>query len=247
MLVIPAKYGSTRLPKKNFIPFFCQLSLFQICCIRADALNISPIIISSENIDLCKSQLSHLKLDSSNYIFRQRPRVLSRDPATIFDVVLDSIISLRLNVEEKVAVVLPTSPFNSVSVIKEAYNIFDSTRYSRLLSVSKASKPPFNAWQLDHNSLSLSPLFPESPFKLAQSTQCPEAFFSNGCLSIYSREYIDMKQESNKPVLALKMPEECAIDIDLGFEFKLAQASFVDLSNSQDMSLILKHSELESQ
>lgn len=244
MLVIPAKFSSTRLPKKNFIPFFRQLSLFQICCIRADALNILPIIVSSENIDICKSQLASLKLDSTNYIFRQRPRALSRDPATIFDVVLDSIISLRLHVEEKVAVVLPTSPFNSISLIQEAYIIFDATRYSRLLSVSPASKPPFNAWQLDHNSLSLSPLFPESQFRLAQSTQCPEAFFSNGCLSIYSKEYIDMKQESNKPVLALKMPDECSIDIDLDFEFKLAQASFADLSNSQEISLILKHSEL---
>lgn len=244
MLIIPAKYGSTRLPRKNFIPFFRQLSLFQICCIRADALDISPIVISSENIDLCKSQLSCLRVDHSNFTFRQRPRTLSRDPATIFDVVLDSIISLRLRVEEKAAVILPTSPFNSVSLIQEAYNIFDATRYSRLLSVSQASKPPFNAWQLDSSSLCLSPLFPDSPFKLAKSTQCPAAFFSNGCLSIYSREYIDMKQKSKKPVLALKMPNECSIDIDLNFEFKLAQASFADLSNSHEMRLILKHTEL---
>ena len=241
MIVIPAKYGSSRLPRKNFIPFYNELSLFQICCIRAKALGVTPIIISSEYPELCQTQLTSAACDISSFIIHKRPPSLARDPSTIYDVVLDSIMSNCFVIPEKVAVLLPTSPFNVVSLIREAYDSFDSSKYSRLLSVSPASKPPFNAWSLDNSLSILTPLFPESPYKLLQSTQCPTAFFSNGCLSVFSREYLMSKHKCKKPISALVMPGEFAVDIDESYEFRLAQNLFEDLTVESDLLLIKSH------
>ena len=238
MLVIPVKYGSSRLPKKNFLPFYNGLSLFQICCIRAEALGINPIIISSENPEICLSQLNKIAVDKSNYIIRDRPLDLARDPATIYDVVIDSIIYSGLTIPEKLGILLPTSPFNSVTLLSKTYLDFDPTQYSRLLSVSPAAKPPFNALSVDQSSMTLAPIFEDSPYKFMQSTRCPKAFFSNGCFSIYSKDFIDLKHHCKRPILALTMPIEFSLDIDQDFEFKLAQHSFENLADKKDLNLI---------
>jgi CMP-N-acetylneuraminic acid synthetase len=227
MIIIPAKYGSSRAPQKNFRSFFCNLSLLQIAVIRCVEANCGPVLVSSENAQIVKSQLDALPLRIKNSVsIHARPGYLAKDPSTILDVVANCIQEFDIDALN-VAVVLPTSPFNSITCIKDAWRIFATSKAHKLLSVSRTSKPPFNAWvdAISGEDGELSLAFPESPYCLTQSTACPETFMSNGCISIYSRHLIDSRP-SLVPTLGFKMPQIASLDIDYEHEFELARLAF---------------------
>lgn len=228
MIVIPAKYSSTRTPRKNFRLFYNGLSLLQIAIIRSVSAQRGPVVVSSENTQEVLIQLANLPEHIKSAVtIHERPPHLAKDPATILDVLANYLSSLAANPPEAISVVLPTSPFNSVSSINEAWEAFNASEAPKLLSVSQADKPPFNAWVSSENSLSneIQLAFPDNPYRLTQSTACPKAFFSNGCISIYSVEIL-MANRNFQPILGFEMPQIASMDIDYEIEFELAQLAF---------------------
>ena len=228
MIIIPAKYKSSRTPQKNFRPFFQGLSLLQIAAIRSVTANCGPVAISSDNYDATLKQVANLPSEIGRLIdVHKRPDRLSHDPATILDVLVDYISNTRFDAPASVATVLPTSPFNSSAAVKHAWETFHRSDAQYLLSVSPASKPPFNAWvdAGEANAGQLQYAFPDSPYRSTQSTACPPAYFSNGCVSVYAADVLTGDRCFNW-TLGYKMPETSGIDIDFEYEFDIAQALF---------------------
>lgn len=228
MIVIPAKYGSSRMPRKNFREFHNGLSLLQIATIRSVSANCGPVVISCENIDAVKEQIDQLPAEiRDSVVLRDRPETLSRDPATILDVLADCVTNMPVSPPDSVSAVLPTSPFNSASYIADAWKTFRQSSAPKLLSVSEAPKPPHNAWvdsdwgkpdELQH-------AFPDNPYRLMQSTACPKAYFSNGCISVYSIEVL-LSDRVFASTLGYKMSAISGIDIDFEYEFDIARKMF---------------------
>lgn len=228
MIVIPAKYGSSRTPLKNFRAFYNDLSLLQIAVIRSVTAECGPVIVSSENGAAVETQLSRLPPEIRNAVdIHQRPEKLAKDPATILDVLVNYLSSTKDGIPDAVSVVLPTSPFNSVASISKAWNLFRSSDAPKLLSVSQTSKPPFNAWinAPDGQPGELQHAFPESPYRLTQSTACPQAYLSNGCISIYAVPVL-LGNRDFHTTLGYEMPQIAGMDIDFEYEFDLAKMAF---------------------
>lgn len=238
MIIIPAKYSSTRLPEKNFRGFFHDFSLLQICIVRCVECKLGPVVVSSERPDLVESQIKSLPLDvSQQTIIHERDAKLARDPSTIIDVISDIINLSDEKSFENIICVLPTSPFNSTEWIKKAYRDFLSSDAERLLSVSKSSKPPYNAWVYsDPDCKNITHAFPDNPYRSVQSTRCPVTLHSNGCISIYNRSFFINK--SNEPernnIIGFMMPPESSLDIDFEFEFTSAKLAFQDFASDID-------------
>jgi len=240
MILIPAKYSSTRTPKKNFRAFYNGFSLLQIAIIRSVVSNCGPVFISSENAEAVKKQIAQMPLVFQREVsVHQRIDKLARDPATILDVMMDFLNSLPGGeLPNALAVVLPTSPFNNINAIKKAWRQFLITEVPKLISVSKSSKPPFNAWIKipESNSSELIHAFPDNPYRLTQSTACPQTFLSNGCISIYAVPEL-MGGEGFNRTAGFEMPQISSIDIDFEYEFDLAKLAFPtwgeDLSHFQ--------------
>lgn len=237
MIVIPAKYVSTRTPQKNFRPFYRGLSLLQIAAIRSVTASCGPVAISSENIDAVKEQMLGLP-DSIRHsvAVHERGMNLARDPATILDVLVDYLASLPDGLPANVSTALPTSPFNSVSAIRGAWDVYRRSDAQKLLSVSPASKPPFNAWIdcAEGKTGELRHAFPDNEFRLTQSTACPPTYFSNGCISIYSVDTLMGDREFGSTI-GFKMSEVSGIDIDFEYEFDSAKALFADWCEDRDL------------
>jgi len=229
MIVIPAKYSSSRAPKKNFRVFYNGFSLLQIAILRCVKADCGPVVISSEKPQMVLEQLESLgDAIYTKVVVHERPAELARDPATILDV-LENVLNSELIPQggKKIAVVLPTSPFNTWQHIRKAFKLSIQNDAEKVLSVSKSFKPPFNAW-IDAPSGTKGEIvhaFPESPYRLMQSTRCPEAYLSNGCISIYSQEKI-LGDKRFDTTVAYKMSEISALDIDHEFEFEFAKFAF---------------------
>lgn len=228
MIVIPAKYGSSRVPQKNFRLFYKDLSLLQIAIIRSVLADRGHVVVSSENSAAVQTQLSRLPSDIKNSVdIHQRPAKLAKDPATILDVLEHYLSSTKGIVPDAVSVVLPTSPFNNIESISKAWDLFRSSDTPKLLSVTKTSKPPFNAWinALDGQPGELQHAFPESPYRLTQSTACPQTYMSNGCISIYAVPVL-LGNRDFHTTLGYEMPQIAGIDIDFEYEFDIAKMAF---------------------
>jgi len=241
MIVIPAKYGSSRTPLKNFRAFYNDLSLLQIAVIRSIMADCGPVIVSSENGEAVAAQLSKLPTHIQYKVcVHQRPVKLAEDPATILDVLADYLSSLDGDIPDSISVVLPTSPFNSIASITSAWDQFRSSDAPKLLSVSQTSKPPFNAWikAPDGQSGELQHAFPESPYRLTQSTACPHAFLSNGCISIYAVSEV-MGNRDFHTTLGFEMPQIASVDIDFEYEFDLAKMAFPSWSEDLEHFQVL--------
>ena len=234
MIIIPAKFGSKRLPEKNFKPFYNGLSLLQIAVIRSTAVS-DFVVVNSEQIDLVKNQISDLSTEMwKRIVFVERRKNLAKDPATIVDVISSTIDFLASPNLDMVTCVLPTSPFNSVQAIRDAQNKFVEMKCDRLLSVCKNAKPPYNAWLLDEEG-ELDFVFPDSPYKTTKSTECPSTYQSNGCISVFNTSCLGSGVSSWK-TYGLEMPSLSSIDIDYSHEFVMAQSIFHQ--SAEDLELL---------
>tara|TARA_B110000208_G_C11779960_1_gene433473 strand:- start:1692 stop:2420 length:729 start_codon:yes stop_codon:yes gene_type:complete len=234
MIVIPAKFGSSRLPEKNFKPFFEGLSLLQIATIRA-SLTGHEVVVSSERPDIVRDQLHDLPAKIIQDIkIISRDDKLAKDPATILDVLRDTIAKRNSQNLEFIACVLPTSPFNTHTLILKAIETYKKSNCDRLISVCQSTKPPFNSWLLK-KSMELEFAFPESPFRSTKSTECPSTYLSNGCIGIYDVNKLCAGSEFTL-THGFEMEDMSSIDIDHDFEFKMASAIFERFS--KDAALV---------
>lgn len=227
--IIPAKFGSSRLPEKNFSKFAYGLNLTEILLLKLKNIDFDTIIISSENKDIEKDLIKFCdKYLISNVKFHLRDQKLAKDPATIIDV-LEAIIS---NIEmitdvaelKSLIVCLPTSPMVKPNDIKCVLEMIERYPDDRILSVSQSAKPPFNSWSFDDDGLRLHLTFPNSKFNTMQSTRCPQTYLSNGAVSGWNM--VDKKDLKRTSTVGYEMPELQAIDIDTLLDFEIAQHLF---------------------
>ena len=215
--VIPVKKNSRRLKNKNFL-LINKKSLFEAALEKSIKSKLfRKIFISSDNLKL-------KKFEKNGVEFLKRSKKLSKDPATITDVMLD--ICFKQNLIQKkfkiLVVISVTNPFFSLSDLRESIQIFKKSNFQGLLSVSKNNSPPFNAWMIKRKKL--VPAFKNSKYKFTKSTECPETFFSNGAIRIVKiKEFMKKKNFHNLNLTYFEMKNEKSIDIDTKFDYTIAR------------------------
>jgi CMP-N-acetylneuraminic acid synthetase len=215
--MIPAKGGSTRLPRKNILPLGGKHMLLW----AADALKKSGIcdrvIVSTEDDEIasiCK------KYDLEVPFLR--PMDLAKDPAGVVQVALHCLDVLRQqgDVYDILVISLPTCPFVTPDDFKNAFSLFIQRKADFLMSVSKYEHSPFLALKYDHDIV--TPYFPEYSGKKSQAL--PDAYRPNGGIHILNVEaFQKTKSYYSQPLCAYKMPWPRGVDIDTIEDFIIAE------------------------
>ena len=157
LTVIPAKLGSTRLPRKNLQPlggkpllaWTVEAALASGCC--------GEVMVSTES-----EEVAEVARKLGAKVPFLRPEYLSRDPYEVYDVcahVLERYEELG-EVFDTLVLLLPTSPFRSVADIVGTFDVFRSKKASFAASVSRFECDLFCAHVMDGDG-ALAPLFPE--------------------------------------------------------------------------------------
>lgn len=216
--VIPAKGGSTRLPKKNILPLGGK-PLLQWAAESAHAAGlIDRLIVSTEDPEVA-AVAKELGLD----VPFLRPVTLAKDPAGVVQVTLHAIEMLRAQGEEydEVIILLPTSPFRSAQDIVAAYRLFQDKSADFLMSVSEFSHTPYAAMTLTDDIL--APVFPELLGRKSQ--EMPAAYRPNGALHILNIPAFEReKSYFAQPLVGYVMPLERSVDIDTKLDLMLAES-----------------------
>ena len=145
--------------------------------------------------------------------FLRRPE-LSRDPATILDVVLDVLDHLGPDcdiIRFSLYHVLPTSPLMTVEDIRAAHSLYLKEMSAAVMSICETDAPPFNAW-LKSPTGDLEPCFPDSAYQRTKSTECPTTYRSNGAIVICGvKALLKDRDYRNIRLVPYEMPKERSI------------------------------------
>ncbi|NOQ81336.1 MAG: NTP transferase domain-containing protein [Methylophaga sp.] len=222
LCLIPAKGCSTRLPRKNMLPLGGEPLISRTIKKALKSGVFKTVCVSTED-----QEIAEVAEKQGADVPFMRPEILSHDPATIVDVVLHALEYYQCQGEhfERVCVLLPTAPFVTISDINNAMDVFNERDGNALLSVTTTEFPPYNAWLINgtENESKLIPCFPESPYRATKSTECPEAYRSNGAILIVNSQAIqNYNGYQSGGIIPYIMPSIRSLDIDTELEYQFA-------------------------
>ena len=221
LVLIPAKAGSTRLPRKNIRPLQ-GTSLLGRTILRARASGLANRLCVSTEEDVVADEARRFGVD----IPFLRPAHLARDPAGVVDVALHALdwFEERGDVFDTLLILLPTSPFCRTDDITAAMRVYLASGADFLMSVGREVHSPLSSLILEDGKL--TPLHPEWLNRTgakADGAQ-PVLVRANGAVTIV--DVAAFRRERNYygyPLAAYEMPPERSIDIDTELEFRFAE------------------------
>ncbi|MDP7505543.1 MAG: acylneuraminate cytidylyltransferase family protein [Nitrospinota bacterium] len=218
--LIPAKGGSTRLPRKNILSLGGRpLIAWTVEAARESGV-IDRLIVSTED-----HEVADIASSLGAEIPFMRPPELARDPAGVVDVALHVLDELERSGDrfESLIILMPTCPFRNADDIRAAYASFRENHWSFLMSVSRFGHTPFAAMGLGEND-KLTPYFPNHTGKKSQ--ELPPAYRPNGAIQILDVEAFQReKTYFGEPLFGYEMPIERSIDIDSAEDLRFAEVT----------------------
>ena len=220
LTIIPAKIGSTRLPRKNIL----ELGGKPLLNYTIEAAFVSgicgEIMVSTESQEVAK-----IAEEAGASIPFMRPEKLGKDPYGIVDVcnhVLD-VYEAMGRTFDKLIILLPTSPFRSAEDILAADKIFKSNNAEFLMSMSAYEHNPLAALRRIENETDVMiPCFSE--FIGKKRHEVPETFRANGGVTILNvKAFRTAGTYYGEPLYSYLMPWERSIDIDTEIDLRFAE------------------------
>ena len=215
--VVPAKGGSTRLPRKNILPLLGKpMFLWAAEALRQSGV-CDRIIVSTDD-----RELADLAVNAGFDVPFLRPDHLAVDPAGVAQVALHLLEVLAEQGEsyDELVITLPSSPLVQPQDFERAYELFSSSEMTTLLGVSEYDHTPFAA--LKNQEGILVPWFEE--YFGRKSQEMPKAYRPNGALHILNVErFLQTRDYLAQPLHSFELGWPNNIDVDHLSDFELAE------------------------
>ena len=216
LAVIPARGGSKGLPGKNIKVLGCKPLIAWTIDAALNTNVIDKIVVSTDCQDIAK-----VAKNFGAEVPFIRPDELSSDTATTSDVISHVLNSMK----EKYDIIIllqPTSPFRTTKDIEKAFELYNSTSTSSVVSVYQADKSPYWYFSRDNIGMINPVLNMEGQFSRRQ--ELPDTYLLNGAIYIVDvKKFLSYEKFIFDDSLSYVMSKESSIDIDEAIDFQLAQ------------------------
>lgn len=222
LIIIPARGGSKRLPRKNVKPLAGKPLICWTIEAAIKAKLDAKIIVTSDDDEILGLADAY---KSKEVYKRKRPDSLATDTASTVDSILDVIESEKAlgNQPQTVILLQPTSPLRNESDIRKAFILYNDTETNRsrdtVVSVCEAEHP--TAW-VGYVESDMS--FKGTNLMNKRSQDYEKEYRLNGAVYVASVEHI-FKEKSlfSQKLKASVMPRTRSIDIDEEVDFKVCE------------------------
>lgn len=224
LMLIPARGGSKRLPRKNILPLAGKpLICWTIEAALATELNARIMVSSddSEILDIAK------QYEPQGVIAYKRPYELATDTAATVDVVIDAINAEKAqgHQPETVIVLQPTSPLRTAEDVHAALHVFqESGCNDTVASVCEVDHP--TAWV---GTVSAGFQLEGIDLDRKRSQDYQKEYRLNGAIYVL---YVDCLLSSEaiftKYMYASVMPRYRSLDIDESLDLKICESLIHD-------------------
>lgn len=217
--IIPARGGSKRLPNKNIKLFLKKPLLYYTIKEAKKSKFISKIVVSTES-----KRISNVAKKLSVEVIN-RPKKLAKDNTTslqVFQQVITYLEKNKIFFPDIIVILQPTSPLRTVLDIDNCIEKFISNKCDSVYSVSKVEHPPHWMYTIKRNQLHR--IIIKGQENKLERHQIPEIYQLNGAVQITTKKNIMEKNSLMvEKLIPYIMPIERSIDIDINFEFKMAE------------------------
>ena len=213
IVVIPARAGSKRIPKKNIYPLLGK-PLLNYILEKIEFLEWKKMTyVSSDSYEIGKFAID------KNILFHKRPEKYSLDNSSTESVILNILDTFHSEKLPKFVITLPpTSPLLQSSSIINALEHFEKNfeNYDSLISVTKTK---MDVWHYKNNQFKR--LFPDAP----RSQQEREPLFEENSAIYITKTQALIQSNSilGEKVLPFEISQKEAIDINTIDDIKLAE------------------------
>ena len=214
---IPIRGGSKGLKNKNILKFDeKELYLYTV----DQALRTSDKCFISTDIKSVISKKFNKKIE----VFK-RKKNLSGDEVLMKDVLFD-FLSNSLFEESNIILLQATSPLRSDEDIIQCKKLFNTGKYSMVISVCNKNKVSTKYGFLKGGRF--LPFFKNYLFNNRQNI--PDIYGPNGAIYIFkSRDFLKYKNFPDRQIGAYLMPDDRSLDIDNKHDFQIAEKFFKKL------------------
>jgi len=218
LTVIPAKLGSTRLPRKNVLPLGGRPLLAWSVRAALESGVCGEVMVSTES-----GEVAALAREAGARVPFMRPAHLGRDPHGVVDVcnhVLDAYGAMGRDFETLV-ILLPTSPLRTATDIVACMDAFRNKGARFLMSVCRFEHDPYRAMHLHEDGL-MTRCFPDAAG--AGRKDFPQGHRVNGAVCIVDvAAFREAGTYYGEPLHAHVMPWDRSVDIDTEADFAFAE------------------------
>lgn len=213
--IIPARGQSKRLKNKNILDLNGKPLIAYTINAALKSIHLDRVVVSSENSKILKIS------NSFGADILKRPRNISKDTSTTFDVIKHTISNIKgFNF---VVVLQPTSPLRDEKHIDKAIKFLEEKKADAVISVCNVDHSPLWSNTLPNNKSMKGFLNNEVINKRSQDLE--KYYRLNGAIYICKiNKLLEEKSLFLKDnIYAFKMPQEKSIDIDTKLEFIIAK------------------------
>jgi CMP-N-acetylneuraminic acid synthetase len=224
LAIIPARYGSKGIPRKNVVDF-CGKPMIQYTLEAAlESKYIDQILVTTDDSEVLKIS-SNLGIINS-YV---RPVNLASDTAAMFDVVihaLDWFKEQNGSYPDTFILLQPTSPLRNSSDIDGAIKLFMKEQANSLISVHELSEHPYESLKLNENEWNYIDQPDKKVFRRQDYSN--NFYYINGAIYILNTEFfLKNKNFLEKGISKIyEMPKIRGIDIDTILDLEIAKFLF---------------------
>jgi len=219
LVLIPARAGSKRVPRKNIRLLGEKPLIVWSIDIAKEIPEVCDIFVSTDDIEI-----ANVSKVAGAYVPWLRPAELSTDTAASIAVILHALnwYELHKGVVDGILLLQPTSPFRSVERLLYGIELFKKNHGQSVISVSPARPHPLWCFEIKDNLL--YPCISNAGFQL-RSQDLPPAYTLNGAFYFSTPESIrNNKSFFSEGMIPLIMENQGeAIDIDTEFDWDLAK------------------------
>jgi len=221
--IIIARKNSKRFKNKNFYKIGNKNLIQRAVNSAIGSKLFDKIIINSDIINLSQDFKSLSKENLKKIYFLKRKKVLASDKAKSVDVVVDTIKSLNLNLDDNICLLLPTCPLRSSQDIKNGFKIFKKN-ISSVISLCETNFPSQFSFAI--NKKKLVPLMKNNPLlkKETRTQDMKISYRPNGAFYISKvKTILKSKNFFYGNLAGFIMPKNRSIDIDSFEDLQLAR------------------------
>ena len=223
LVIIPARGGSKRLPRKNILPLAGKPLITWSIEASIKSKYIDKVIVTSDDEEI----LNIAKKHGSGII--KRPNELASDTASSFDAIVHTIESVKRY--DYVILIQPTSPLRTENHINEAIELLIRKKADAIISVTHTEHSPLwsNSLPNDHNMRT----FLNDEILNTRSQDLDTYYRLNGAIYICdTNKLLENKSFFLKNnIYAYIMDNESSVDIDEKIDFKLAELLKMESKN----------------
>jgi len=219
--IIPARAGSSRIPKKNIKEFFGKPIISYPINAAKESGVIDKVIVSTDS-----EEFAEIAREWGAEVPFLRPKDLGENKVNVADVVFHAVDWLKKNGEELsyVCCLVATAPFLKPEYLAEGYELINKNDVDSVVSVVKFPFPIQRAFKMTDNE-KVKFMWPEHEF--SHSNNLPQAY--HDAAQFYwldVNKFVKSKSLMGKEVIPVIIPEYLAKDIDTSEDWEMAEIMY---------------------